>query len=405
MVKKIAIGSLLILGLVLGGYSLVSAQTPPPADNPMYGRGGMLGRSPVGQPRGGMPGFAPQARPPLEQVAETLGMSEDDLRDAITSGQTLAQIAEAQGVSLDDLAAALLSEGQEHLQQAVSDGHLTQAQADERLAQIKADLLQRLESGERPGRPEGVGRSPMRGKSPAGRGFSSRGAAPMMARPPLEQVAETLGMSEDDLRDALTSGQTLAQIAEAQGVSLDDLAAAILTEVQEHLQQAVSDGHLTQAQADERLAQIKANLLQRLESGERPSRPEGVGRPPMMGKSPAGRGFGSRGAAPMMARPPLEQVAETLGMSEDDLRDALTSGQTLAQIAEARGVSLDDLAAALLTEVQEHLQQAVSDGRLTQAQADERLAQIKADLLQRLESGERPGRPAARPWGQRGHFR
>lgn len=40
-------------------------------------------------------------------------------------------------------------------------------------------------------------------------------------------ITETLGMTTEELRDALQDGQTLSEIAEAQGVATDDLALAI----------------------------------------------------------------------------------------------------------------------------------------------------------------------------------
>lgn len=63
-------------------------------------------------------------------------------------------------------------------------------------------------------------------------------------------------------------------------------------------------------------------------------------------------------------------LAETLGLTQDELNAELASGKTLAQIAEAKGVTQDELAAALETSAKAGLDKAVADGVLTQEQAD-----------------------------------
>lgn len=63
-------------------------------------------------------------------------------------------------------------------------------------------------------------------------------------------------------------------------------------------------------------------------------------------------------------------LAETLGLTQDELNAELASGKTLTQIAEAKGVSQDELAAALETSAKAGLDKAVTDGVLTQEQAN-----------------------------------
>jgi hypothetical protein len=73
-------------------------------------------------------------------------------------------------------------------------------------------------------------------------------------------LAETLGLTPDELNAELASGKTLAQIAEAQGVGQEQLAAALETSVKAGLDKAVADGVLTQAQADQMLSQMGGNF-------------------------------------------------------------------------------------------------------------------------------------------------
>ena len=72
-------------------------------------------------------------------------------------------------------------------------------------------------------------------------------------------LAETLGLTPDELNAELASGKTLTQIAEAKGVSQDELAAALETSAKAGLDKAVADGVLTQEQADSMLSTMGGN--------------------------------------------------------------------------------------------------------------------------------------------------
>ena len=69
-------------------------------------------------------------------------------------------------------------------------------------------------------------------------------------------LAEKLGLTSDELVAEVNSGKTIAQIAEEKDVSRADLVAALETAHQDSLAQAVSDGYLTQEQADSILTQM-----------------------------------------------------------------------------------------------------------------------------------------------------
>ena len=75
-------------------------------------------------------------------------------------------------------------------------------------------------------------------------------------------LAEKLGLTTDELNAQLAQGQTLAQIAETKGVSQSDLAQALQTAMKTGLDQAVAAGTLTQAQADQMLANMAGRYAQ-----------------------------------------------------------------------------------------------------------------------------------------------
>lgn len=133
------------------------------------------------------------------------------------------------------------------------------------------------------------------------------------------------------------------------------------------LKPLVDAGTITQAQADAVIAALKTNA------------PEG------------GRG------------PSLEVVAQALGVTEADLHTAFEGGQTLAQVAESQGVDVQVVIDAMVAAQTTHINQGVTDGKLTQAQADERLADVTehvTDMVNNLRpapgQGHRgPGGPGA----------
>jgi hypothetical protein len=85
----------------------------------------------------------------------------------------------------------------------------------------------------------------------------------------------------------------------------------------------------------------------------------------------------------------LEAMAETIGIEVDELRAALEEGQTPAEVAEANGVSREYLVAALVEEINTHLDEAVENGDLTEVEADERRAEVE-DHANDIVDGVRP---------------
>ncbi|MGY1715058.1 hypothetical protein ACI78R_11420 [Geodermatophilus sp. SYSU D01106] len=147
----------------------------------------------------------------------------------------------------------------------------------------------------------------------------------------------------------------------------DDTPPAAVTSAEERIRDAltglVDDGSITAEQADE----VATTLSD-----------AGVG-----GRGgPGGPGLGAG----------LSVAAETLGLSEDELRTALEADDaSLATVAGDQGVAVEDLTAALVQAAQERLDEAVADGRLTQEEADERAADLESRIAELVESTDRGG--------------
>jgi lipoate-protein ligase A len=179
-----------------------------------------------------------------------------------------------------------------------------------------------------------------------------------------ETLAEALGMTVEELHEALRSGKSIAVIAEEQGKDLEAVKFVMLAEFSAHLDQHVADGDITREQADERLAKF-TERLDELVNKTRPERGEG-------GRGP-GRIFNGLKEA-------SAELAAVLDLTEEELRTQLRSGKSLAAIAEAQGVDIDDVKKVLTDEFTAHLAEHVAEGKITQEQADARLEQFTERL-------------------------
>ncbi len=184
----------------------------------------------------------------------------------------------------------------------------------------------------------------------------------------LQVIADTLGIDLQTLQSDLQAGQTIADVAAAQNVELSALIDAVVAQRTEELTQMVTDGQLTQEQADARLVLLKANLNAQLTQSMQQTPPSGTQTPP------ADRQPGQRGNDQLMT------IAAALGIDVETLQSDLQGGQTIDDIATAQGVELSTITDAVVAARTTELTQAVTDGMLMQEQADAQILVLKADL-------------------------
>lgn len=129
----------------------------------------------------------------------------------------------------------------------VGDGTLTQDQAD-----TVADTLGSSDALG-PGGHGGPG-------GPGGHDGLGRGVA-------LDTAATALGLTTDELRTELQAdGATLASVAADQGVDRQALVDALVAAATDRLQQGVTDGRLTQDEADQRIAELPDRIGELVDS-------------------------------------------------------------------------------------------------------------------------------------------
>jgi ribosomal protein S20 len=202
--------------------------------------GGVVVRAQTSTPPTTQAPSAPQATPqtPKTNLAQ-------DFWDALASRLH---------VTITDLQQAVKDATKDTIQKAVQDGWLTQQQADQmkqRVDQWQGNGAPFGFFGGRGFGPKGFGRNGWFGRGAMGaRGWFDQGV--------FDAAAKTLNMTTQDLMTQLRSGKSLADIAKDKGVDEATLKKAMLDAAKADVDTAVSNGRLTQQQAD----QIKSQLDQ-----------------------------------------------------------------------------------------------------------------------------------------------
>jgi AraC-like DNA-binding protein len=168
-------------------------------------------------------------------IAATKALSPREERQAV-----LNDAARQLGVEPQELTDALKQALKNRVDAAVGDGRLSQEQG--------ARLKERID----------VNELPFLGLGP-GPGFRHRrGPGPFHAK--FEAAAVFLEMTRAELREALQDGKTLAQVARDRGKSIDGLVDALVAEAEKKLDQAVEEGHLTDAERDDMVAGLEERI-------------------------------------------------------------------------------------------------------------------------------------------------
>jgi len=110
------------------------------------------------------------------------------------------------------------------------------------------------------------------------------------------------------------------------------------------------------------------------------------------GKGGFGRGFGDSTI-----------VTDATGLTQEELRDAVRNGSTVAELIEANGGNVDTVIAALIAEATNNITEKVESGDITQDRADTKLETLEERITARVNGTfERPTDADGRRDGRRG---
>ncbi len=153
----------------------------------------------------------------------------------------------------------------ETLQALVDDGTITAEQADAVTAHLVENRPERGEGG--------FGGGPGGHRGGPG-GMFGRGGPGMGS----EALTGLLGLTAEEIHTQLHDGTTLAEIATAQGVEVQAVVDALVAELDTRLDEAVTNGRIDQAEADEKLAEATEKITDMVNNG-RPERGGPMGGP------------------------------------------------------------------------------------------------------------------------------
>ncbi|MDD9270110.1 hypothetical protein ACFPES_23935 [Paenibacillus sp. GCM10023248] len=147
--------------------------------------------------------------------------------------------------------------------------------------------------------------------------------------PIIEESATVIGVEKDVLVKSLKSGKSIVEAAADKGVSEADLTAKLQQLRTGKIDAAVKDGKLTADQGEHMKQKLGEHLKFILNEKN------------LLDGHAKGKGhrFG--------LKPDTDKLAQTLGLSKDELHAQLRSGKSLAEIAQAKGISKDKLVASI----------------------------------------------------------
>jgi ribosome-binding protein aMBF1 (putative translation factor) len=166
-------------------------------------------------------------------------------------------------------------------------------------------------------------------------------------------AATSLGMSPDQLAQELKRGKSLLTLASERHIDAQRLRAAMLTAVKTKLDQLVPSGKLTQVQVDKQM-QAATKEIEALLAGQTEI---------MSNERDDPQDFNVKAVG-------LPIIASSLGMSQDQLVQAIENGKPIRTLAADRHVDIARLRASLLSAGRSELDKLVRSGTLTPAQSD-----------------------------------
>lgn len=295
------------------------------------------------------PGGAPDrprmhlARIVVDVAAEETGLEASEIVAQLRQGQTLADIITANNGDVQSVIDQAVTKAAEEISQAVTDGQLTQARADQLLSNLQDVITQGVNGELFPNRID--------------RGEVRQHSEVILLR----AAAEATGLTPANILEQLAQGKTLAEVITTNGGNVDTVVNNAITAATEQINTAVTNGRLTQAQADElisRLPQAYADAV----NGQ----------------------FREEAIRLRVGRAIIRLAAEQTGLDAQEIRQELRSGKTLADILTEHNVDTNAFIESAVSQAQERLNKAVENGRLTQEEADQKLSEFRQHLTEHL---------------------
>lgn len=178
---------------------------------------------------------------------------------------------------------------------------------------------------------------------------------PKIVRVTVKHIIDVSRLPTGVFQQGFKDGKSINQVLTENNVDPAAVQQQVLDDLNARLAQAVADGKLTQEQADKiaaRAPEALANLMNRV-------------------PQPRDGGDSGKPRPRAIVKNGLETAAQTIGIEVQELKDGLKSGKAVAEVASENGSSGDAVIAALVSQANAAIDQAVADGKLDADKAEE----------------------------------
>ena len=355
--------------------------------------------------RGPLHGGEHRERGDFQGVADVIGIDADALKAGLESGQTLAEIAVANGSTAQAVIDHLTARITERLDQA--DARLDEAEADGKITAERAATVRAKLAETRSGAGETAAELVNEGFDRRGGDRELFGELKERVDAVGDQLAALLGIDEDQIEIELKAGKTLAAIATANDVEPQAVIDLLTGEAESMIDEALDEGEITQAEADELRAELLPMIGTFVNDGFRGLARElrgafgdwagafGHGKGEGWGERHGRGGHGSwadrdprggrdydrdwRSGGGQMAE--LNAIAEAVGTDAAGLMSGISDGQSLADIARSNGADPQVVTDLLTSQANERIDAALEAGKITAAEA----AEMKAEFADHVD--------------------
>jgi polyhydroxyalkanoate synthesis regulator phasin len=207
-------------------------------------------------------------------------------------------------------------------------------------------------------------------------GIGSHGHRHPILAATIMDIVKQSGLDPSVFKEGALAGQSINDILTTNGVDPAAVEAAVLGDIQARLDQAVTNGKMTQEEADAAYAKAQEKLPELMAHAPDPAKVQDRQDHRQSLREAAGRSL-------------LTSAASSIGIDVEDLMTELRDGQTIAQVATAHGTDPQTIINDAVAAAEAKIDQAVTDGKLSAEQA----ATIKSNLAERIAKLVNEGRP------------
>jgi len=198
---------------------------------------------------------------------------------------------------------------------------------------------------------------------------------PVIAATVMDIVKQS-GLDPSVFKEGALAGQSIDDILTTNGVDPAAVQTAVLGDIKTRLDQAVTNGKMTQAEADAAYAKAQQKLPELMSHAPDPAKVQERIDHRQALRAAAGKSL-------------LTTAASSIGIDVKDLMTELRDGQTIAQVATAHGKDPQTVINDVVAAADAKVDQAVTNGKLSA----ERAATIKSNLAERIAKLVNEGRP------------